>query len=400
MNNKSSALNIIIDFIIYLGIIVHLSMFLPSPLGAGGQDIGIHLALILLLASRRLNLREIFLNKLSLLFLFFFLFLSLSTLFYSEMPVALNSIRSRLKGVSLFFTIQILCFSDLKRDNIFGLALFPLFLIYLNIASFLPYFSGIRYGADWPGLRALGLWHNRTARLWNMVLPVTVATLFLVKRKLLKWVLAFFTAASLVGIPMTLSRAGTLSLAVLAAGFITGLFFLKKELFSRRVRFLVILGLLAAAAAGLYLNREPIQARFATADWVSLTGRSDIIWPAVLEAVKERPFTGYGFAAFPEISRDLLGRNFHHAHNIFLQVLFEGGIAALAVFLVLCVSFIKKSLKVMLKEKSGLYGLSFLSVFLAVILVHGMAEHIRFLPFSFFMASAWFYRAYEKLSEN
>ncbi len=400
MNSKLNWKELIIDFFIYLGVIVHLSMILPSPLGPGGQDIGIHLALILLLATRKINLKKLLLNKLSLIYLVFFILLALSTILYSETPVAMNAVRSRFKAVSLFFVIQILCFSDRKNDKFFVLSLFPAFLVYIALATFIPFLAGVEPGRV-GGIRAMGsLWHNRTARLWNMVLPVTAASFFIVKSRVLKAVIAFFVLITLVGVPMTLSRAGTISLAALVLIFAGGVFFQHRRRLSWRRWAAGAAIAVAVAGTGLGLNWPAVTERFASADWTSFTGRVDVIWPGTLDAVRQRPVIGYGFSDFTQVTRRFIGIRYRHAHNLFLQVLFEGGVLTFAVFILMSWFFLKRAWKIMKREDKTLYGLSFISVFIAVMVIHGMIEYIRFIPFAFFLSSIWFYDAWIRLKKS
>lgn len=64
---------------------------------------------------------------------------------------------------------------------------------------------------------------------------------------------------------------------------------------------------------------------------LSFTGRTDI-WDRALYMIDRSPFLGYGIAQSGKVYR-LAKRKYYHAHNMFLEVLVEGGIFSLLAFL-------------------------------------------------------------------
>ena len=72
----------------------------------------------------------------------------------------------------------------------------------------------------------------------------------------------------------------------------------------------------------------------------TLTGRTTLLWPGVVQAIYTRPWLGYGYNAFWLPDGDwnyFIGFNPSHAHNGFLQVCLDVGVlgASIAVLAIL-----------------------------------------------------------------
>ncbi|MFB8190077.1 O-antigen ligase family protein [Microbacterium sp. NPDC055988] len=87
----------------------------------------------------------------------------------------------------------------------------------------------------------------------------------------------------------------------------------------------------ALAAAAVWLLREPLLGLVGRSS--DLTGRSDLIWAKVLERVREHPLFGNGFSSpwiptDPAFDRWIVdhGITVFHAHNMWLDVLFQLGV--------------------------------------------------------------------------
>ena len=64
---------------------------------------------------------------------------------------------------------------------------------------------------------------------------------------------------------------------------------------------------------------------------LSFTGRTNI-WDIGMEMIREKPLLGWGYAKQGKIYRIVKGK-YYHGHNVYLELLMEGGICALAAFL-------------------------------------------------------------------
>jgi O-antigen ligase len=149
---------------------------------------------------------------------------------------------------------------------------------------------------------------------------------------------------------------------------------------SARVRLVIILfapifAIVAALAATLFwwplmhlLDREP-----------TLSGRT-AIWGQVLHAIARRPLLGYGFDAFwrgmqgPSLQIDTAVHFVvEHAHNGFLEICLELGLAGLIVFLLSWVDAFRSLLP--LWREGTLYRIAFPLAFLILIAVYDLEEN-------------------------
>lgn len=111
---------------------------------------------------------------------------------------------------------------------------------------------------------------------------------------------------------------------------------------SAAVQFICVLAL---ATVGLYLSEELLQLSFwdlagmATGD-PTFTGRTDI-WAFTLDQASQRPFGGFGFRSFWRVGADspalevagTFTSRTAHAHNGYIDVLLNGGVVAVALFI-------------------------------------------------------------------
>ncbi|WP_226532629.1 O-antigen ligase family protein [Microbacterium paraoxydans] len=112
--------------------------------------------------------------------------------------------------------------------------------------------------------------------------------------------------------------------------------------------YVIAIGGTALAAATVWALREPLLGLVGrTSD---LTGRSDLIWSKVLERVGEHPILGNGFSS-PWIPTDPSfdhwiidhGITVFHAHNMWLDVLFQLGVVGVILMGVACLSLLWRS---------------------------------------------------------
>ena len=73
---------------------------------------------------------------------------------------------------------------------------------------------------------------------------------------------------------------------------------------------------------------------------LSFTGRTEI-WDTAIDNIRRSPALGYGLAQSGKVYR-LRKHKYYHAHNVFLEVLMEGGFCALLCFLMMLASAVKQ----------------------------------------------------------
>jgi O-antigen ligase len=119
-----------------------------------------------------------------------------------------------------------------------------------------------------------------------------------------------------------------------------------------------------------------------TEDVSSLTGRLPL-WEELLRSIGDRPFVGHGYLAFWEKEKidylsALLKWEIPHGHNMYLDVLLDGGYIGLALFLLIFVVSLYVTFRRVIvnydRDVSIVFGL------LVFALVHGFAESLFKLP--------------------
>lgn len=109
-----------------------------------------------------------------------------------------------------------------------------------------------------------------------------------------------------------------------------------------------------AVLAGAAIALSTIQARREAVGGKSLANDTRLtLWPEIVERVRERPFTGYGFGR--GLLRGPLEKEFRdldpmlwHAHNTFLEQLIQLGVPGLALFLLLLAAILREGWRTML----------------------------------------------------
>ena len=145
---------------------------------------------------------------------------------------------------------------------------------------------------------------------------------------------------------LTASRGGTMALAV--ALMLVPLTF---EYLRKRDKGLILAAAVFVGIAVAYLVPAASWARIATlgkeAKEGTLNSRT-LIWSTGLQAFADRPFTGVGSGAFPESVRATMGRPRSWtpvAHNTFLSILVETGLAGFTLFLLFAATLIWSAMR-------------------------------------------------------
>lgn len=73
---------------------------------------------------------------------------------------------------------------------------------------------------------------------------------------------------------------------------------------------------------------------------LSFTGRTEI-WDRAVEMFLASPWLGWGYAQYGKVYRLRKGK-YYHGHNVFLEILVEGGIAAMVCYLMMFASSVKQ----------------------------------------------------------
>jgi O-antigen ligase len=130
----------------------------------------------------------------------------------------------------------------------------------------------------------------------------------------------------------------------------------------------------AAVAGKLAMGRSD--------DVTTLTGRLPL-WELLWEAIEEQPLIGHGYLAFwtrekIEYMSDQLNWEVPHGHNMYLDVLLDGGLIGLvlfgAIFLLASAQSLFRSIVYRDRDMALVFG------FVSFAIVHGVAESLFKLP--------------------
>lgn len=173
----------------------------------------------------------------------------------------------------------------------------------------------------------------------NFLAPILVPYMFLAALRSsmlhgkLNWFAYGMIAVSAVSLLMVWSATGLMGLAV-------ALIFLL-FCYERRIQTLFNFTTAFGVGAGMFFSIVLFRLQNLFAFFIedvlhkglSFTGRTDI-WDKAIKLFLEAPFLGHGIAQTGKVYR-LSKHKYYHAHNVFLQVLVEGGVFSLISFLMM-----------------------------------------------------------------
>lgn len=243
------------------------------------------------------------------------------------------------------------------------------------LGNFTPHKSDYRF---------VGTCHPNTLAVYGSFCCLSATAYFGIVKRYNPWLVLIFV----VGFTTLLATKSRTTLAaftacILAVPFLT---------LQRHIRILAIsLTLLAITFGGLALTLSRSNVRMAagesiamgrTKDVSSLTGRLPL-WEELLKSIGDRPITGHGYLAFWQKEKiDYLSATLKweipHGHNMYLDVLLDGGAIGLGLFILmllvpLVISF-RRSVRDREKPITVVFGL------LLFALIHGSAESLFKLP--------------------
>ncbi len=203
--------------------------------------------------------------------------------------------------------------------------------------------------------------------------------------------------ALLLGTVFTRSRSG-ITLAMLGI-FLAALFYGLKLGASRSTKLAVLLGV-GGLALALQIGLAPVLERFSVEGALE-DGRWAIYASSLAGTAMFFPF-GSGLGSFPEVYRrfqpEEFARFINHAHNDYLEYLFEGGLVAAVVIVLFVVLYLRAWPRLVRRPRWG--ALSFMQagagLGLLVMALHGLTEYNWHIPanaiYFALMAAVFFHR--------
>ena len=134
--------------------------------------------------------------------------------------------------------------------------------------------------------------------------------------------------------------------------FDTALYFrlYKKDIITLKTVFVGFAAVIFANIFVVFFTEKLFSISFFQYVLVNLLGKNPTLslrtsnWKAVWGAIKQSPLIGYGYTS--DLTRSILyGRETAHAHNIFLEMLYEGGIVQVIIYLIFIFTILEKLLK-------------------------------------------------------
>lgn len=194
---------------------------------------------------------------------------------------------------------------------------------------------------------------NNYAGFINMIIPLALAFSLYAKDKGIKFLFAFMALLMAITVFLSMSRGGVFSFFA-SMTFMGGmLIFVKRGLGNRS---LLLIAVAFGATLILYLvliGMDPVVDRLSTLT-SSETYNRDLrlpVWASTLDIIKDYPLFGTGFGTFESVFPgyrpiDVSYLHWRDAHNDYLQLLSDTGIAGFLIVTSFFVIFFKRTLRV------------------------------------------------------
>ena len=310
--------------------------------------------------------------------------------------LSMQNLLVSLVAVALYFVIVNTIKTKEKLDR--AIKIFIITAVILSIYGISQYFTLGTTSKAWvdvelnPDLktRVVGTFGNPNvfAEYLEHILPVAIALVFVYRKWVNKGIMAVLAGIMFVCLILTSSRGAWI-------GFAAGmLFFIVLKLLKYIPIFVASGALLIPFIPGVVLQR------IRTIGNIQDTSNEyrTFIWEGTINMIKDFWATGvgYGYWAFRNTFYEycIKGAKAWHSHNMYLEIMAEMGVFGILSFLHVILSIFIHSTRFIFKTKDKY--LSYLSAGLLAgflsIMVHGVAEHILYMPKSVIMF--WMFAAF------
>ncbi len=245
----------------------------------------------------------------------------------------------------------------------------------LQLGNFRPWMSEYRLS---------GTQHPNSFAIYGIVM-VFVASIYVGRqvRTTAFWVL--FGLAGLMCLLMTKSRTALLSLIV-GLSAIQLLRLPPAKRFTFAVGFggfaaLMGLGLALVSTAAMRGTLGNLASMGRGEEVSTLTGRVPL-WEELIDHIQDRPLVGYGYLGFWDADRveelaDIFKWEIPHGHNMYLDIILDGGVLGLGLYLLFLVTGLVVAWRTYSTNNAGA---AFAFGLVAAVLVHGFAESLFKMP--------------------
>lgn len=326
----------------------------------------------------------------------------ITTLISVEPVLSAQNLVVSLVSLALYFVIV----NTLKTKKDFDKAMkiFIITAFILSIYGIMQYFTLGTTSKAWvdvnlnPDLetRVVGTFGNPNvfAEYLEHILPVAITLVFVYRKWLNKIIMGLIAAVMFICLVLTFSRGGYL-------GFVSAamLFILLKM-----AKFIPLF--IAGGIAAIPLLPNVVLQRINTIGNVQDTSNAyrTYIWEGTINMIKDFWITGvgYGYWAFKNtfLEYGIKGSRAWHSHNMYLEIMAEMGIFGMLTFIWVVLSIFISTIKFAKKTKDRYFSyvsVGLLGGFLSI-MVHGIAEHILYMPKSVILF--WMFAAFISAARN
>ncbi len=320
----------------------------------------------------------------------------ITTIISVSVILSMQNLIVSLASLALYFVIINTIKTKEELDRV--IKIFIITAFFLSCYGIMQYFTLGTTSKAWvdmelnPDLktRVVGTFGNPNvfAEYLEHILPVAIALVFVFKNLINKAIGAIIAGTMFICLLLTASRGGWLGFASAM------LLFVVLKLFKYIPVFL------AGSVLMIPLAPRVVLQRISTIGNVEDTSNMyrTWIWEGTINMIKDFWVTGvgYGYWAFRNTFYEygIKGSKAWHSHNMYLEIMAEMGIFGALTFVWVILSMFIHSIKLILKTEDkylSYISTGLLAGFLSV-LVHGIAEHILYMPKSVIMF--WMFAAF------
>ncbi len=389
MTNKNLGIK---DWILYFLLTLTGLLIMPNNIGSGAFDISLTITFIYFLCIRKIQWKRYWTEPILIAWLAYCAWLLVSGFFNTPFETFLYTLRKwPLRGLfSLIMLIELAC-SKFNQDRRFVFVLFILIFVWALAGGYFSFLIEQRWQTG-KKFRPFEMHWNVTAKNLNLFIPLILVCFFVAKEKLYSYIFLILSLAGISGVLLSQSRSG---IGGLLAGITLLLFILDTCNFRRKkiIIFLIVLLLTCVSLYGMGIL-DGLHNRMIRKDYISTSGRWDNVWPKVIKLILEKPWFGHQLMNFNQNISQIGGPQVGDAHNLFLHVVYDGGVIGLIFYLIFVYTFLRRSLRTaFFHVNTNFLILAVLCSFIIVWIIQGVVDYPSY--YLTFLLISWFYFARE-----
>lgn len=326
----------------------------------------------------------------------------ITTIISVEPLLSAQNLVVSLVSLALYFVIVNILKS--KEDFDRAIKIFIITAFVLSIYGIIQYFTLGTTSKAWVDVnlnpdvktRVVGTFGNPNvfAEYLEHILPVAITLVFVYRKWMNKIIMALIVGVMFICFLMTFSRGAWLGFAFAAMLFVI----------LKMAKYIPLF--IAGGIGAIPLLPQVVIQRISTIGNVQDTSNAyrTYIWEGTINMIKDFWLTGvgYGYWAFKNtfLEYGIKGSKAWHSHNMYLEIMAEMGIFGMLTFVWVVLSIFVITIKFAKKTKDRYFSyvsIGLLCGFLSI-MVHGIAEHILYMPKSVILF--WMFAAFITAARN